>query len=256
MTETRQTETPALDQFYSAESPALWHRILGDGHHYHGGYFEAEEDLATGGRQAVRLQFRWIPAGSRVLDAGCGWGGPAGVLVAEHGCAVHGITIAAGQAAFCRSLGLDVAQRDLEDPASFEGRYDVAMMFESLSHIRDKASLLRRLRQVADRLVLVVNCCAEDLRDTRVVFDGTMHMCTPGELARDVEAAGWRIVHRHDRRRPALRTVRLWQENLRATFPDRHPPGQMRWLARMVDTAMGDLDRWGRAFPLVDLVAE
>lgn len=249
-------DTSALGHFYSAETPALWHRILGDGYHYHGGFFEADEDLATGGRQAVRRQFPWIPESSRVLDAGCGWGGPAGVLRSERDCSVLGITVSAGQAEFCRSLGLEIDQRDLEDEAPFAGRFDVAMMFESLSHIRDKEGLLRRLRAHADRLVLVVNCCHEDLRDTRVVFDDTMHMCTPSELSQAAEAAGWRIVHQEDRRTQALPTVRYWQENLRRTFPDTKPPGQMRWLARMVDTAMRDLPRWGKAFPLVDLVAE
>ena len=142
--------TVDIDAFYSAEPIDAWREILGDGLHYHGGYFHGHEDLVTGQRQAVQRLWQHIPSGASVLDAGCGWGGPATMLVHEHGCRVEGVTVSTAQAAYCRSIGIEASRLDLETD-ELRGRYDVAFALESLSHMADKREVLRTRRGVTRR---------------------------------------------------------------------------------------------------------
>lgn len=81
-----------LDSFYSKESIREWKQIIGEELHYHCGYFNGEEDLETGLKQTVRNFYPYITPGTRVLDIGCGWGGPAKMLIAERNCSVTGIS--------------------------------------------------------------------------------------------------------------------------------------------------------------------
>ncbi len=77
----KSTEHFDLDKFYSSESVDEWKQIIGKDLHYHFGYFHDSEDLETGLKQTVRNFYPHITLGSRILDIGCGWGGPAKMLI-------------------------------------------------------------------------------------------------------------------------------------------------------------------------------
>ncbi|MGC1308428.1 MAG: methionine biosynthesis protein MetW [Phormidesmis sp.] len=188
-----------LDSFYSENSILDWQKILGDDLHYHFGYFQGSEDLQTGLKQTIRNFYPYIPLSARVLDIGCGWGGPAKMLSQERQCAVKGITVSTDQAEYCRRIGIDVSHQDVEREA-IHGCYDLIFMMEALSHIYEKAELLRRLRPLASRLVLSVNCAVDGFSGTRTTFEGSMQLCTVAELTQAVEQAGWRIQFRQNRR--------------------------------------------------------
>ena len=82
-----------IDTLYSALPVSAWEPILGADLHYHFGLFEnADDSLERAVREAVRCLFGDVPMDSTVLDAGCGWGGPARVLQDERRSHVHGIT--------------------------------------------------------------------------------------------------------------------------------------------------------------------
>ena len=244
-----------LDRFYS--DPALddWRAVLGPGLHYHNGFFTPGDDLETAQRRTIENFYPWIAPVSTVLDVGCGWGGTAQLLRDERECTLTCITISAAQAAYCRSLGLEVRLADVEQ-TDLAGSFDVAMAMEVLSHIRDKQALLEKLRGCATRLVMSVNCTAEHAKGNRETFGGSMHLCTPEELRTMAEAAGWRVVHLRDRRQEGLPTVLHWQANLQRRFGKDRPADQLGVLRDMTEHALRNLPGWARANPLIDLVAD
>ena len=246
-----------LDKFYSEESIAEWQDIIGADLHYHFGYFRGSEDLATGLRQTVKNFYPYILPGARVLDIGCGWGGPAKMLIADRNCSVTGISSSSAQVEYCRSEGLDAWQQDLDlETDAIRGKYDLVFSLEMISHIRNKAGLLRRLRPLAPRLLLSANCVVDNYLGERTTFGESMELCTVSELTQYLEQAGWRIQFRQNRRFQSLRTFVLWQENLERVYGDRQPPGQLAILRNHVDTALRDPVGWCKSFPLIDIVAD
>ena len=60
--------------FYTDNPLSVWQSVLGPSMHYH-----------VGGNQAVRNLYPYIDNNSKILDIGCGWGGPARLLTNEKG---------------------------------------------------------------------------------------------------------------------------------------------------------------------------
>ena len=112
-----------LDNFYSQESISEWKQIIGEDLHYHFGYFRGSEDLETGLKQTVRNFYPYITTGSRVLDIGCGWGGPNKMLSQELQCSVVGTTISVEQTKYCQNIGLNDRTQDVETTEN-KGDYD------------------------------------------------------------------------------------------------------------------------------------
>jgi cyclopropane fatty-acyl-phospholipid synthase-like methyltransferase len=245
-----------LDKFYSSESISEWKQIIGEELHYHFGYFRGSEDLETGLRQTVKNFYPYITPGSRILDIGCGWGGPAKMLIAERNCSVTGITSSTAQIEYCQHQGLNVWQQNLEqEPDEISGEYDAIFSLEMISHIRNKARLLRRLRSRASRLILSESCAADNYSGDRTTFGGSIVLCTVSELVRAVEDAGWKIQSMQDRRFNSLRTIVLWKQNLDRIYGDSEPPGQLSSLRSLVNAALPSPINWCHSFPLIDIVA-
>ena len=246
-----------LDEFYSAESPQLWKLIIGEDLHYHYGVFTGRDNsLQDGLRHAVRSLYDYIPNGGHILDAGCGWGGPAKMLETELACTVQGVTLSSAQFNYCRSLGMDVMLGDLESMDLSGHRYDAVLMMESLDHIQHKGELLTVLRGLAPKIILRVNCVAS-LLATASSQAGRWHMYmeTPEMIQRRLERAGWNLIRWVDRRTETLLTFSLWHARLESVFPDADPPGQLGLLKQLCEYALSDLDRWADANPLMEYVA-
>jgi hypothetical protein len=243
-----------LDTFYGDVPIPLWKQIIGDELHYHLGYFLGQEGLAAGLERTVRNFYPHIPEGATVLDAGCGWGGPARMLIDERGCAVHGLTLSSAQASYCAGRGLTVDRCDLEDLVLTDD-YDVAFLLESLEHVRDKDRLLRGLRAHATCLVLSTACVADTYAGLRVDFDGSILFCSVSELGRALEAAGWQVAVFTDRRPRAAPTFFHWKERLDRVFGGSEPPGHLAVLRAHTEAALRSLPAWSRSFPLIDVVA-
>ncbi|WP_089729369.1 SAM-dependent methyltransferase [Candidatus Thiosymbion oneisti] len=246
-----------LDGFYSLVSIDEWKRIIGDALHYHFGYFRGSEDLETGLRQTVKNFYPYIVPGSRILDVGCGWGGPGKMLIAERDCRVTGVTCSTAQADYCRGLGLKVLRHDLDrDTEAIPGEYDLIFSLEMISHVRNKFEHLRRLRANAPRLILSESCAADGYRGERATYGGSIMLCTVSELICDMEKAGWQIKVMRNRRFESLRTIALWKRNLDRVYGDREPPGQLSYLRGLVNEALKSPVAWCHSFPLIDIVAE
>ena len=125
------------------------------GEHVHLGYWDpgkrpdagdADRHAATDRLVRELVAFAGVPAGSRVLDVGCGIGGPALYLAGTLGCVVEGVTLSAHQAARAAEKA---AAAGLSDRARFhqldalstgfqEASFDVVWAVESLIHISDR----------------------------------------------------------------------------------------------------------------------
>lgn len=255
MTDSPETLAHRVRRFYSSESPEQWMPILGKDMHYHHGYYDRENstfELAMAA--AIRNFFPYLQPEQKILDAGCGWGGPSVLISEELGCKVVGVTNSEIQARFCAERGIDVRIADLEK-AELNGTYDTAVMFESLDHIVDKLSLLRKLRSVAGKLLLRVNCTSEPAQINRLVFGGSSCLVTPQILTLQLKAAGWNLDRLTHRRHASKPTFTHWRNRVKAAYPHAHPPGQIGVLLSYVEMALEHWEEFERSVPLADIVA-
>ncbi|CAN8105596.1 unnamed protein product [Discula destructiva] len=103
---------------------------------------------------AVALSLR---PGMRVLDAGCGVGGPAREIAQLSGAHVTGVTINAGQVKMAQEANaaagltdrVDVVQGDFSNLHMFpDGHFDAVYAIEALCHSADWSKTYRELRRV------------------------------------------------------------------------------------------------------------
>jgi tocopherol O-methyltransferase len=144
----------AVERYYDTTLD-LYERMWGE--HVHHGYWNPGESPAADGadrhvatdRLVHKLAaFAAVPRGARVLDVGCGIGGPAMYLAGELGCTVQGVTLSAAQAARATEkaaeLGLagraSFEQLDALSTGYLDGSFDVIWALESLMHIEDRAA--------------------------------------------------------------------------------------------------------------------
>jgi tocopherol O-methyltransferase len=82
------------------------------GEHIHHGYFLTPSDTKEKAQVQLidlLLERSALPAGSTVLDVGCGIGGTSRFLAKSHGCNVTGVTISGRQVEIARKLTLEAS---------------------------------------------------------------------------------------------------------------------------------------------------
>jgi sterol 24-C-methyltransferase len=139
---------------------ATGHYLAGWGDSFHLTWFAPGQDLRT----AQRAQELWVAeqggfgSGMRVLDVGCGVGGPTAVIASHTGAHVTGVNISPLQVELARRRVPEPASRGLTDyevgdamdlPSAWHGAFDGAYSIEVICHTPDKA---RAYRQIADVL--------------------------------------------------------------------------------------------------------
>lgn len=131
------------------------------GEHIHLGYYGSppqQRDFLAAKADFVHEMVRWggldrLPAGTKVLDVGCGIGGSSRILGRDYGFAVTGITISPGQVQRAGQLTppeLDVHfQVDDAMALSFpDASFDVVWSIEAGPHMPDKAVFAKELLRV------------------------------------------------------------------------------------------------------------
>jgi methionine biosynthesis protein MetW len=101
-------------------------------------------------RDDLELIAEIVPAGSRVLDLGCGKGELLAHLRDHKGCTGYGIEIADANVLACVQRGIDVIQLNLEEGlALFDDRsFDVVLQIDTLQHLRNTEKMLRETARV------------------------------------------------------------------------------------------------------------
>ena len=101
-------------------------------------------------RRDLELIAQLVPAGSRVLDLGCGGGELLAHLFEHRGCRGYGVEIADANVLQCVQRGVPVVQLNLEDGlALFDDRsFDVVLQLDTLQHLRNTERMLQETARV------------------------------------------------------------------------------------------------------------
>lgn len=102
--------------------------------------------------QAVINLFDHIEKGSKVLDCGCGWGGPARMLKDKLECEVTGVTVSSNQANYTKKF-MKTVHMDLHEFHPTE-KYDVALFLESYCHLKNANVVLNNIKDSVDKIVI------------------------------------------------------------------------------------------------------
>jgi SAM-dependent methyltransferase len=147
-----------------------------------------------------------LPAGARVLDAGCGTGLPTARQLLEAGLNVTGVDISEVMLALARRNvpAADLRLLDLTEIGPVLGRFDAAVAFFSLLML-PRAEIPAALARLCEVLVpgglLVIGMVEADVDDVPIDFLGRPVRVTGyprDELAGVVESAGLEVLRTRD----------------------------------------------------------
>lgn len=204
---------------------------------------------------------------SRLLDLGCGAGGPLAFVAGLAGCHGSGIdcsaqAIAAGQDRASK-LGLagqlTFRQADLDEPLPFpSASFEAAMSLDVVLHLRNREATFQEVARVlipGARFLLtdagvVTGTITEDQRRSRSAH-GPARLVSPGFNELALERAGFRLLEVNDRTAGVLqnaggRLAARWAhaDDLRRREGDAEFDRQQQYLAAVVDLSQqGALSR-------------
>ncbi len=101
-------------------------------------------------RHVLEVIASLVPAGSRVLDLGCGRGELLAHLIETKGCSGYGIEIDDANVQASLARGIDVIQLNLEEGLAMFGdaSFDVVLQLDTLQHLRNTEKMLRETARV------------------------------------------------------------------------------------------------------------
>lgn len=172
---------------------------------------------------------------SKLLDVGCGPGGPLVFAVRASGCSGTGLDMstAALASALERARAAAVEERirllecDLNLPLPFEaGSFDAIMSLDVVLHVRNRTALFKEIARVlllTGRFLFtdagVISGAISSDEVARRSANGYTQFVPPGKNEALLEAAGFQIIASEDRTSLALRTAHGRLRAMRAERP-------------------------------------
>jgi cyclopropane fatty-acyl-phospholipid synthase-like methyltransferase len=245
-----------LNQFYSQNEIEHWQQLLGKPTFYSAGDFSKTKDPREAFRNNTRNFYPFIEEKAKLLDLGCGWGGPAQLLIEEKNVDYTGVTISHSQFNYCKNeFGLNVVLNNIETMA-ISSAYDVVFMMESMEHIKDLPALFSMLRPVAKTLVIQTNALAENASTPQITFGASMTTYKLSEIKTAMGAARWEVIHAEDKRFHSFPTFKFWEERLNLLREKQIPfDTQLEALVSLVNSFKTNPVQWSATFPLLNIVA-
>ncbi|MDO1516856.1 MULTISPECIES: methionine biosynthesis protein MetW [unclassified Neisseria] len=107
-------------------------------------------------RDDLQLIYDWIPAGSRVLDLGCGNGELLSALIKHKNCSGYGVEIDTDGIIASMERGVNVIQADLEQGLQdFEDNsFDILVLSQTIQAMQNTETILRDLTRVAKQAIV------------------------------------------------------------------------------------------------------
>ena len=192
-----------LDDFYSSDIK-LWETILGEKMHYH---YAVPSEVNDPFDQAIIDLFPFIKNKSKVLDCGCGWGGPGKLIQKELECETTGVTISKTQHKYIQDF--KVIHEDLETFTPNK-KYDIAIFIESYTHIQKSSDMLKRFYNNVDS-ILIKDFTAEYKED---IPEWKMQIRPKHLFIQELENAGYQIKEYYEIENFFQPAIDFWIENL------------------------------------------
>jgi SAM-dependent methyltransferase len=160
---------------------------------------------------------------SRLLDLGCGPGGPLTYIVGQTKCQAVGLDVSANAIAAARdraaSLGLSekiaLQQADLNESLPFaDAHFHAVVSIDVILHLRDRAAIFREVARVlapagrflfTDAGVITGAISSEEIQ--RRTPHGYAQFTPPGVNEQLLERAGFRLIERTDRTPTVLKSA-------------------------------------------------
>ena len=209
----------SYDHFYRGFDSPLMQRLRREAY----GEDIGQHSWVTAGELKESIPRLALTADSRLLDLGCGPGGPLAFLVGQVGCHGDGVDLSAEAIAVgnkrAASSELDrriiFRQADLRDPLPFaNGSFDAAMALDVVFHLHDRCATFREAARVlvpGGRFLLtdagVLTGCISNEDVLLRSIHGYSQFVAPGFNERTLEAAGFNLMERCDRTASLLKNA-------------------------------------------------
>jgi cyclopropane fatty-acyl-phospholipid synthase-like methyltransferase len=196
-----------LDNFYSDPSIETWKTILGEKLHYH--FADDTDPNIDPFDKSVYNIFPFVKNNSKVLDFGCGWGGPARLLIKELNCEVIGITNSSRQYEYIKDF--KVIYSNMEDFIP-DQKYDVGLFFETLTHVGEYDKLLYNINNYVDDLIIV-----DYVTTFNTVYfpQWREHIRNKKDFINPLKKYGYEVKHYSERENFLQPAINYWINNLK-----------------------------------------
>lgn len=200
----------SVQELYDDTCPELWKQVIGEDLHYHVGW--GEGDIL---HNAVEHLYQFIDIKSKVLDCGCGWGGPAKAIKKDLNCDVKGITNSPVQFEYIKdNLHIDVVLCDLHDYHPSE-TFDSAIFIESFCHLKDPKRVIENIKNHCNKIILREYVLIEKNYPRKYLDNWLMTIYYKEEIISLFERQGYKVVYQEDHYKNALEpTLNYWLSNL------------------------------------------
>ena len=139
----------SVNKFYDDTSPEVWKKIIGKDLHYHVGW--GEGDIFY---NSVEYLYQFIDKNSKILDCGCGWGGPAKALLQDLNCDITGVTISKVQYDYIQqNVPIDSIHADLHNYHPTD-TFDICLFIESFCHLSNPGKVLYNISECSNKIIL------------------------------------------------------------------------------------------------------